>query len=60
MNDPSNPIDRPVWHVSLPIALSGVGVGAAIGAATGMWWMMGVLGGVFSGIGYAIATRGRA
>lgn len=38
---------RPAYRLPLALGLLGVAVGAAIGAGTGMWWMMGVLGGVF-------------
>jgi len=37
--------DSPLWPKQLGIGL----LGAAIGAGTGMWWMMGVIGGVFGG-----------
>lgn len=30
------------------VGLIGVAIGALIGATSGMWWMMGVLGGVFA------------
>ena len=39
---------RPAWQLPLGLGLVGVAAGAAIGAGTGMWWMMGVLGGVFA------------
>lgn len=55
--EPHEPCERPDWHVALPIALVGVGVGAAIGAATGMWWMMGVLGGVFASFAPLVGRR---
>ena len=42
---------RPAWQAPFVAGLIGVAAGAAIGAGTGMWWMMGVLGGVFSVFG---------
>ncbi len=36
------------------IGLTGVAIGALIGATTGMWWMMGVLGGVFGGLSFLV------
>lgn len=36
------------------IGLTGVAIGAIIGATTGMWWMMGVLGGVFGGMSFLV------
>ena len=56
MTDQSEQTARPTWQAPFS-GLVGVGVGAAIGAGTGMWWMMGVLGGVFAGIG-SMANRG--
>jgi hypothetical protein len=38
----------------LGVGLTGVAIGALIGATTGMWWMMGVLGGVFGGMSYLV------
>lgn len=51
MTDQSDQTARPTWQAPFFSGLVGVGVGAAIGAGTGMWWMMGVLGGVFAGFG---------
>ncbi len=36
------------------IGLTGVAIGALIGATTSMWWMMGVLGGVFGGLSFLV------
>jgi hypothetical protein len=47
----TTPEARPPWQLPLGLGFVGVAVGAAIGAGTGMWWMMGVLGGVFAGFG---------
>lgn len=57
MSNQSNQTKRPNWQVPLLIGLIGVGVGAIIGATTGMWWMMGVLGGVFAGFAPMIARK---
>lgn len=51
MTDQGNQTARPPWQAPLISGLVGVAVGAAIGASTGMWWMMGVLGGAFAGVG---------
>ena len=51
MTEQRDPSSRPAWQAPLMSGLVGVAVGAAIGAGTGMWWMMGVLGGAFSGFG---------
>lgn len=59
MTDQSNSTARPPWQAPFFSGLVGVAVGAAIGAGTGMWWMMGVLGGVFAGFGTTASRRGR-
>ena len=48
----TSPTQRPAWQAPLFSGLVGVAAGTAIGAGTGMWWMMGVLGGVFSAFGF--------
>ena len=48
---------RPAWQLPFALGLVGVAVGAAIGAGTGMWWMMGVLGGVFAGFAPLVGRR---
>lgn len=48
---------RPAWHLPLGLGLVGVAVGAAIGAGTGMWWMTGVLGGVFASFAPLVGRR---
>lgn len=48
---------RPAWQLPLGLGLVGVAVGAAIGAGTGMWWMMGVLGGVFASFAPLVGRR---
>jgi hypothetical protein len=58
MSSTNDKPDSPLWLKQLGIGLLGVGIGAAIGAGTGMWWMMGVLGGVFGGFS-ALLGRGR-
>ena len=57
MSNQGNQTQRPKWQVCILIGLIGVGLGAIIGATTGMWWMMGVLGGVFGGFSPTIARR---
>ena len=59
MTDQSNRTARPQWQAPFFSGLIGVGAGAAIGAGTGMWWMMGVLGGVFGGFGTMASRRAR-
>ncbi len=58
MSDQSEPMTRPEWQAPLLSGLVGVATGAAIGAGTGMWWMMGVLGGVFPVFGWMYNRRG--
>jgi len=54
----ANKTDGSEWVRPFLIGMIGVALGAAIGAGTGMWWMMGVLGGAFGGVSYAM-TRGK-
>jgi hypothetical protein len=59
MTNQGSSTPRPPWQAPFLSGLVGVAVGAAIGAGTGMWWMMGVLGGVFAGFGTMASRRGR-
>ena len=59
MTEQSDQTVRPAWQAPLVSGLVGVAVGAAIGGGTGMWWMMGVLGGAFSGFGTLFSRANR-
>jgi hypothetical protein len=50
---------RPTFLLPLLVGFTGVAIGAVIGATTGLWWMMGVLGGAFGGLSYAVVGSGK-
>lgn len=50
---------RRTFLIPFFVGLTGVAIGAVIGATTGLWWMMGVLGGVFGGLSYAVVGQGK-